>query len=85
MKFWLKHERSPEAQAWIDAEAAVQQEIYAKIVKEMDDLEPEREKWIAEFLERIQTRGYHVHADILRVIQPEEIPVRPNRKLRVVY
>ena len=85
MKFWLKHERSPEAQAWIDAEASAQLEIYAKIVKEMDDLEPERERWIEEFLERIQTRGYHVHADILRVIKPEEIPVRPNRKLRVVY
>ena len=75
---------SPEIKAWIDAEVAEQVTRYQEIVEEMDGIDGEREQWYAEFLERIQTRGYHVHADILRVIQPEEIPKRPpDRKLQV--
>ena len=76
---------SPEVKAWIDAEVAEQIARYKDIVEEMDALAPDRERWIEEFLERIQTRGYNVHADILRLIQPEELPKRPDRKLRVVY
>jgi transposase-like protein len=76
---------SPELKAWIAAEVAEQIARYREIVKEMDAIESEREQWIAEFLERIQTRGYNVHADILRVIAPEEIPKRPDRKLQVVF
>ncbi len=77
---------SPEIKAWIDAEVAEQVTRYQEIVEEMDGIDGEREQWYAEFLERIQTRGYHVHADILRVIQPEEIPKRPpDRKLQVVF
>jgi len=77
---------SPEINAWIDAEVAEQITRYQEIVKEMDGIDAEREQWYAEFLERIQHRGYNVHADILRVIQPDEIPIRPpGRKLQVVF
>jgi len=78
-------EYSPEVRAWIDAEAAEQLARYRTIVEEMDAIKDDRERWYAEFFERIQTRGYNVHADILRVIAPEEIPKRPDRKLRVVF
>ncbi len=78
-------EYSPEVRAWIDAEVAEQLARYREIVDEMDALEPDRERWITDFLERIQTRGYNVHADILRLIRPDELPVRPDRKLRVVF
>jgi len=76
---------SPEVQAWIEAEVAEQLARYQEIVEEMDALGPDRERWIAEFLERIQDRGYNVHADILRQIRPDELPARPDRKLRVVF
>ena len=44
-----------------------------------------RERWYDEFLERIQTRGYHVHFNMQRRIKPEEIPKRPKGKSKVVY
>lgn len=74
-----------ELKAWIDEELSEQLERYQKIVDEMEALAPEREQWIEEFFERLQTRGYNVHADILRIIRPDELPKRPDRKLRVVY
>ena len=46
---------------------------------------PERDTWIAAFLERIQTRGFFTHADMKRKIKPEEIPVKPKRKFKVVF
>lgn len=76
---------SPEVKAWIDEEVAEQIARYKDIVDEMEALSPDRERWIEEFFERIQTRGYNVHADILRLIKPEELPKRPDRKLRVVF
>ena len=76
---------SPELKAWIEAEVAEQIERYREIVEEMDALDPERERWIEEFLARIQDRGFNVHADILRKIRPDELPKRPDRKLRVVF
>ena len=75
----------PKVGKWIDDEVAEQLARYEGIVQEMQSIAPERERWIREFLERIQTRGYHVHADILRKIQPEEIPKRPDRELKVVF
>jgi len=76
---------SAEVLAWIEREVAEQQERYAAIVAEMDGIDDDRERWISEFLQRIQSRGYNVHADILRQIRPEELPKRPDRKLRVVF
>lgn len=78
-------DRSPAVRAWIRREIREQEVRYRKIVREMEALEPQRELWIHEFFERIQTRGYCVHAGIRRRIKPREIPRRPRRKLRVVY
>jgi len=77
--------RGTEAQAWVDREVAEQERRYAKIVRQMEALEPRRRKWIEEFYQRIQERGYCVHADIRRKIKPEEIPPLPEGRIRVVW
>lgn len=81
----IRHTRSPEAQRWLRAEIADQKKRYRKILAEQDALAPKREKWVAAFLQRIQTKGFNVHADIRRVIAPEEIPAKPRRKFRVIF
>jgi hypothetical protein len=48
-------------------------------------LTPQREKWVAEFLQRIQTRGFHVHAANRRVIPKSEIRPRDGRPLQVIF
>lgn len=84
MKF-IEHKRSREVEAWIRKEVAEQKVRYRKIVAEQDALSPKRDKWIEGFLHRIQTRGFHVHFDQMRKIRPEEVPVKPKRKFRVVF
>ena len=84
MKF-IPHHLSREAQSWIRAETAEQRKRYRGIVAEQDALAPKRDSWIAQFLQRIQTRGYHTHYDQLRKIDASEIPARPKRKFRVVF
>lgn len=81
----IPHRRSREVVAWLRKEDAEQKKRYRKIVQEQDALEPKRNKWVAEFLERIQTRGTHVHFDQMRKVRPEEIPTKPKRKFRVVF
>jgi len=84
MKF-IEHKRSREVEAWLRKEIAEQKRRYGKIVKEQDALTPKRDKWIADFLQRIQTRGVHVHFDQMRKVRPEEIPTKPKRKFKVVF
>lgn len=81
----INNTRSREAQRWLRQEIAAQKQRYKAIVAEQDALAPKRDKWIDEFLHRIQTRGYHVHFDQLRKIAPEEIPSRPKRRFKVVF
>jgi len=81
----IPHKRSREVEAWLKREIAEQKVRYNSIVAEQDALAPKRDKWVAEFLERIQTRGVHVHFNMMRKVSPEEIPVRPKRKFRVVF
>jgi hypothetical protein len=81
----IRHKRSREAERWLKQEIREQKTRYRKIVAEQDALAPKREKWIAAFLERIQTRGFNVHADMLRKIPAEEIPQKPKRKFKVVF
>jgi hypothetical protein len=82
----IKHARSREAAAWLKKEISEQKARYRKIEHEMNvAIEKTRERWYDEFLERIQTRGYNVHFNMLRRIKPEEIPKRPKRKSKVVY
>lgn len=80
-----KPKRTQAVKAWLKQELKEQQERYKRIVAQMEALTPQREKWFAEFFERIQTRGFNVHWDIRRKIKPEEIPPKPKKKTRVVY
>lgn len=82
----IKYRRSRDAQDWLKQEIAEQRVRFAKIEEEMNEtIAPQRDKWIDGFLERLQTRGYNVHFNMLRRIRPEEIPKRPNRKFKVVF
>jgi len=82
----IDYQRSPAAKAWLKREIAEQKARYKEISKRInEDLAPRRERWYAEFLERIQTRGFSVHFDQLRKITPDELPKKPKRKQRVVY
>ncbi len=82
----IKHTRSREVQAWLKKEIAEQKARYRKIEHEMNvSIAAKRDRWIDDFLERIQSRGYNVHFNILRKIKPEEIPKRPKRKFKVVF
>jgi len=82
----IKYTRSRESEAWLRREIAEQKVRYRGIEQEMNvGLAKKRDRWIDEFLERIQTRGFHVHFNVLRKIRPEEIPTRPKRKFKVVF
>jgi len=82
----IKHARSREAQAWLKKEIVEQKARYRNIEHDMNvTIARQRDKWIAEFLQRIQTRGYNVHFSMLRKIKPEEIPKRPKRRFKVVF
>lgn len=84
MKF-IENKRSREAEAWLKKEIVEQKRRYRKIVAEQEALTPKRDKWIADFLYRIQTRGVHTHYNMMRKVAPEEIPVKPKRKFKVVF
>ena len=84
MKF-IENKRSREAEAWLKKEIVEQKRRYRKIVAEQEALTPKRDKWIADFLQRIQTRGVHTHYDQMRKVRPEGIPVKPKRKFKVVF
>jgi len=81
----IKYKRSREAERWMKQETREQKSRYKKIVAEQEALASRRDKWIADFLERIQTRGFNVHADMLRKIPQEQIPKKPKRKFKVVF
>ncbi|MEM1261048.1 MAG: hypothetical protein AAGH76_01500 [Pseudomonadota bacterium] len=76
-----------EAQAWLKEEAAAQEKRYQAIVDEQTALTPEREKWYAEFLHIVSTRGFNVTGDMRRVITQEELPEKPDRDdaMKVVW
>ena len=80
-----KPARSKEADAWFTENIAEQKKRYAAIVKEQDELGPQREKWVEQFLQIIQTRGFNVSGDTKRVIKPSEIARKPKGKHQVVF
>lgn len=81
----IDHERSPEAQKWLDEEIVEQQKRYEAIVAEMESISDQREKWYDEFLERIQTYGFNADGDQRVKIPEDDIPVRPDAPHKVVY
>ena len=82
---FIKHDRSEAEKQWLKEEIDEQAERHKLIVKAMEALTPQREIWYAEFLERIQNRGFNVDGDMRRKIPAEDIPVKPNRPHKVVY
>ena len=81
-----KPKRSEEVEKWLNEEFGEQRERYEKIAKEMNiDLAGQREVWIQEFYQRIQTTGFNVHADMKKVIKPEELFQKPDREFKVVF
>jgi len=83
---FIKHERSPAEEAWVDEEIAEQEQRFKSISKEMEDLEPTRAKWYSEFYDRISTIGFNVDGDEKMVIPRDQLPVKPEgRQDRVVW
>ena len=80
-----KPARSREADAWFRENIAEQKKRYTAIVKEQDEMGPQREKWVEQFLQIIQTRGFNVSGDTKRVIKPGEIARKPKGKHQVVF
>jgi hypothetical protein len=81
----VKPARSKDADGWVKENVAEQKARYAAIVQEMDELGPQREKWVEQFLQIIQTRGFNMNGDMRRVIKPGEIAKKPKGKHRVVF
>jgi len=83
---FIQHERCPEEEAWLKEEIDEQEARFSLIEKEMEDLEPIRALWYAEFFDRISTTGFNVDGDDKMVIAREELPVKPEGKEdRVVW
>ncbi len=81
----LRPEMTADEKRWVAEELKEQIARYETVVKEQEALTAEREKWVADFLHRIQTRGYHWHAENRRLIPKEEIRPRDGRPLQVIY
>ncbi|MBK5256392.1 MAG: hypothetical protein JJE39_10200 [Vicinamibacteria bacterium] len=77
-------QRPAEVERWIQKEVQQQERIYRNIVREMNALNDRRIKWVKEFYQRIQTRGFSVHAGLRRKVAADEIPRVPKR-IRVVF
>ena len=82
---FIPHERSAKEAQWLKGEIAEQQARYNIIVKAMEDMGPQREIWYAEFLQRIQERGFNVDGDTRVKIPLADIPIRPDGPHKVVY
>lgn len=77
--------RTPEAQEWVDENLVEQEARYRLIEQEMIDLEPERAKWYAEFLEIVATKGWNTHIDNRAVVPRDKLPQQNGRKDRVIW
>jgi hypothetical protein len=78
--------RTKAVEKWLREEAKEQKARYKIIEREMNvTIAPQREEWFRAFEQRIQTRGFNVHADMTRKIKPEELYPQPKRKFKVVF
>ncbi len=83
---FIKHERSPEEDAWLEEEITEQEDRFSRIEKQMEDIEPIRAQWYTEFFDRISTLGFNVDGDDKMVIPRDQLPVQPEgREDRVVW
>jgi hypothetical protein len=81
------HKPAPAAEnrQWVVENVAEQKDRYAAIVREQDELAPQREKWVAAFLHAIQTTGFNVSGDLKRIIKPGEIAKKPKGRHQVIF
>ena len=83
---FIEHDRSPEEEAWLEEEIADQEERFRAIEKKMEDLEPIRAQWYAEFFDRISTIGFNVDGDEKAVIPRDQLPLKEEGRVdRVVW
>lgn len=83
---FIDHERSKEEEEWVREEIAEQEQRFAKIDRQMQDLAPTRAKWYEEFFDRISLRGFNADGDQKVKIKREDLPVKPDgREDRVVW
>ena len=75
---FIEHERSEEEAAWIEEEITEQEERFAVIEQNMEDLKPLRETYYKEFFDRITTIGFNVDGDDKVVIARDQLPVKPD-------
>jgi len=81
---FISHDRSPEVTAWIEEERIEQEERFRTIVKQMDAIEPLREKWYQEFFDRLTTYGFNKDGDMKVKIAPQDLPVKPEGRTNQV-
>ena len=81
----IERELPEEVIKWLEEEIKEQDERYAKIVQEMKDLDPTRDRWYEEFLERLQKYGFNEDGDRRVKIPEEQLPAKPDRDHTVVY
>ena len=74
-----------EQRQWLEENLARQKVRHQKIVNHMEALSEQRDRWVTQFLERLQTRGFNFNCDALRKIPKEEIPAKPDRPFKVVF
>ena len=83
---YIEHERSPEEEAWLEAEIAEQEARFRRIENQMNELAETRERWYAEFLDRVSTIGFNVDGDDKMVIPRDQLPVKPDgREDQVIW
>ncbi len=81
-----KPKRDEEVEKWLAEEIAEQRARYEQIAYQMNvAIADQRERWIKDFYERIQTTGFYWHADNKKIIKPEEIFQKPDREFKVVF
>ena len=81
----IERELPDEVKKWLEEEIKEQDERYAKIYQEMKDLDPTREQWYEEFMERLKKYGFNEDGDRRVKIPEEQLPVKPDRDHSVVY
>jgi hypothetical protein len=81
----LKPARKADAQAWLRENVAEQKKRYAAIVKEMNGIGAQREKWYADFLKIVSTKGFNVNGDMRVVIPSKSLPKKPKARSKVVF
>lgn len=81
-----KPPRTRAAAAWVTEEIAAQKKRHHAIQKEMNEgLARQRERWYADFLGIVGTKGFNANGDMRVKIPKNLIPKKPKRKDVVVY